>query len=78
MKKSHFGATTILTTDDPPDKVGPFYADALAREGWQTVSKYLGDRSANIVAKKGHDGVTLQVSPVGSGTAISITSYPTG
>jgi hypothetical protein len=74
----HLGGTTLLHTDDPVGKVGTFYADTLAKEGWRTVSRYLGDRSADIVAKKGHEGVTVQVSPTGSGTSISITSYPTG
>jgi hypothetical protein len=74
----HSGGTTILHTDDSVTKVGSFYVDALAREGWKTVSKYQGQFSANIVAKRGKEGVTVQVSPTGSGTAITISQYPMG
>ncbi|MEU7022507.1 hypothetical protein ABZ990_17860 [Streptomyces sp. NPDC046203] len=74
----HTGSTTLLSTDDSVKQVGTFYADALSRDGWKTVSKYVGDFSANIVARRGHDGVTVQVNPMGSHTSISISTYPTG
>ncbi|BAU84923.1 hypothetical protein SLA_4034 [Streptomyces laurentii] len=74
----HTGSTTLLSTDDSVKQVGDFYADALSRDGWKTISKYVGDYSANIVARRGHDGVTVQVTPLGSHTAISVSTYPTG
>jgi hypothetical protein len=74
----HTGSTTLLSTDDSVKQVGDFYADALGRDGWKTISKYVGDYSANIVARRGHDGVTVQVTPLGSHTAISVSTYPTG
>ncbi|MFD6228687.1 hypothetical protein ACFWFZ_17645 [Streptomyces sp. NPDC060232] len=73
---SQVGGSTLLRSDDSVSKVGAFYVDALAREGWTTVSKYQGEYSVNIVAKRGNEGVTVQVSPTGSGTSVSITTYP--
>lgn len=75
---SHTGGTTLLRSGDSVAKVGSFYVDTLAREGWTTVSKYQSEFSTNLVAKRGHQGVTVQVSPTGSGTSISVTEYPTG
>lgn len=74
---SQTGGTTLLRSNDSVSKVGSFYVDTLAREGWTTVSKYQGEFSTNLVAKRDHNGVTVQVSPTGSGTSISVTKYPT-
>lgn len=74
----HTDSTTLLSTDDPVSKVGAYYADALNRDGWKTVSKYVGDFTANIVAKRGHEGVTVQVTPVGSHTTILVSTFPVG
>ncbi|WP_189313963.1 hypothetical protein [Streptomyces brasiliensis] len=75
---SRTDGTTVLHSGDSVSKVGSFYVDTLAREGWKTVSKYQGQFSANIVAKRGKEGVTVQASPTGSGTSISISKYPLG
>ncbi|MET9885809.1 hypothetical protein ABZZ20_22250 [Streptomyces sp. NPDC006430] len=72
---SHVGGFTLLHTDDSVSKVGSFYVDALARDGWTTVSKYQGEFSVNLMARRDGKGVTVQVSPTGSGTSISITTY---
>ncbi|MFF4583702.1 hypothetical protein ACFY15_35910 [Streptomyces sp. NPDC001373] len=72
---SHVGGFTLLRTDDSVGKAGSFYVDALDREGWTTVSKYQGEFSVNIMARRGGEGVTVQVSPTGSGSSISITTY---
>ncbi|MFI1165790.1 hypothetical protein ACH4UM_19785 [Streptomyces sp. NPDC020801] len=50
--------------------------NALAQGGWKTLSKYEGRFSVNVMAKRGNEGVTVQVSPTGSGTSISVTTYP--
>jgi len=73
---SHAGGFTLLHSDDSVGKVGSFYVDTLAREGWHTVSKQQSEYSVNVVAKRGNEGVTVQVSPTFSGSSISITTYP--
>ncbi|MER6982225.1 hypothetical protein [Streptomyces carpinensis] len=75
---SNVSGTTMLHSGDTVSKVGAFYVDTLAREGWKTVSKHQGEFSTNIVAKRGREGVTVQVSPTGSGTSITISKYPVG
>lgn len=72
---SHSGGFTLLQSGDPVSKVGSFYVGALDDGGWTTTSKYQGDYSVNLIAHRGHRGVTVQVSPAGSGSSISITSY---
>lgn len=67
---------TLLRSNDSVSTVGSFYVDTLAKEGWQTISKYQGRWSVNVTAKRGHEGVTVQVNPSGSGTDISIATYP--
>ncbi|MFJ3335310.1 hypothetical protein [Streptomyces sp. NPDC086766] len=73
---THTDGFTLLHSDDSVREVGAFYVDTLAREGWRTISKYQGEFSVNVVARRGDEGVTVQVSPTGSGTSISITTYP--
>ncbi|MFJ8198870.1 hypothetical protein [Streptomyces sp. NPDC096152] len=73
---THTDGFTLLHSDDSVRKVGAFYVDTLAREGWRTISKYQGEFSVNVVAQRADEGVTVQVSPTGSGTSISITTYP--
>ncbi|GLY66680.1 hypothetical protein [Amycolatopsis taiwanensis] len=73
---SQAGGSTQLHSNDPATKVGAFYLDALAEQGWTTTSKYQGQHSTNVVAKRGREGVTVQVSPSGSGSSISVTTYP--
>lgn len=67
---------TLLRSNDSVSTVGSFYVDTLAKEGWQTISKYQGRWSVNVTAKRGHEGVTVQVNPAGSGTDISVATYP--
>lgn len=72
---SHSSGFTLLQSGDPVSKVGSFYVDALNEGGWTTTSKYQGDYSVNLIARRGDRGVTVQVSPTGSGSSVSITSY---
>ncbi|MFE1247008.1 hypothetical protein [Streptomyces sp. NPDC058735] len=66
---------TMLRTDDSVERVGDFYIRLLEDEGWDILSKYEGETSVHLLARKGDDGLTVQVSPAGSGTTISISYY---
>lgn len=66
---------TMLRTDDSVEKVGDFYIDLLEDEDWDITSKYEAETSVHLLARKGGDGLTVQVSPTGSGTLISLSYY---
>ncbi|MCF4139442.1 hypothetical protein L1856_25745 [Streptomyces sp. Tue 6430] len=66
---------TMLHTDDSVEKVGDFSTDLLKDEDWNITSKYEGETSVHLLATKGGDGLTVQVSPTGSGTSISLSYY---
>jgi hypothetical protein len=65
----------MLRTDDPVKEVGQFYIKLLQDEGWDITSKYEGDTSVHLLARKDGQGLTVQVSPTGSGTTVSISYY---
>ncbi|MET9395205.1 hypothetical protein ABZY20_33150 [Streptomyces sp. NPDC006624] len=66
---------TMLRTDDSVEEAGDFYVGLLEEEDWDIQSKYEGETSVHLLARKGGDGLTIQVSPTGSGTTISISYY---
>ncbi|WP_166631955.1 hypothetical protein [Streptomyces sp. GC420] len=66
---------TMLRTDDSVSEVGDFYIGVLEDEGWDIRSKYEGETSVHLLATRGDKGVTIQVSPTGSDTLISIAHY---
>lgn len=66
---------TMLHTDDSVEKVGDFYIGLLEDEDWNITSKYEGKTSVHLLATKGGDGLTVQVSPTGSATSISLSYY---
>ena len=65
-----------LTSTDSIQKVTAFYDDALAKGGWSIISNSKTAYSTNITAKKGSTGTTLSISTTGSGTYISLVTYP--
>jgi hypothetical protein len=64
-----------LTSPDSVQKVTAFYDDAL-KTGWSIISSSKTAASTNITARKGTTGTTLSVSSTGSGTYISLVTYP--
>lgn len=65
-----------LTSPDSVQKVTAFYDDALTKGGWSIISSSKTGASTNITARKGTTGTTLSVSSTGSGTYISLVTYP--
>jgi hypothetical protein len=65
-----------LTSPDSVQKVTAFYDNALAQGGWSIVSSSKTAYSTSITAKRGSTGTSLSISSTGSGTYISLTTYP--
>lgn len=65
-----------LTSPDSIQKVTAFYDDALTKGDWSIISNSKTAYSTNITAKKGSTGTTLSISATGSGTYISLVTYP--
>jgi hypothetical protein len=65
-----------LTSPSSVQQVTAFYDNAIARGGWTIVSNSKTAYSTNITATRGHVGTTLSVSSTGSGTYISLVTYP--
>jgi hypothetical protein len=65
-----------LTSPDSVQKVTAFYDKALTQGGWNIVSSSKTAYSTNITARRGSTGTTLSISVTGSGTYISLTTYP--
>jgi hypothetical protein len=69
--------TDVLLSGDSVEKVSSFYRDALDQGGWTTVSA-TGTLpwSTNLRAQRDKQGATIQISSTGSGSSISVTTYP--
>jgi hypothetical protein len=65
----------ILSTPDSPTKVSAFYSSQLGGHGWTTVSKTVTPTSASYTVKKHGRGASVVVSPKGSGSTVSISTY---
>lgn len=65
-----------LTSPDSVQQVTTFYDSALSDGGWTIISSSKTGYSTNITAKRGSTGTTLSVSSTGSGTYISLVTYP--
>jgi hypothetical protein len=80
LSQTHaFSATTVVSRSrDSVEKVGAFYRDALARGGWQTVAASTTlPWSTHLAARRGQEGVTIQISSIGLwGCSISVSTYP--
>jgi hypothetical protein len=73
---SHGAHSLVLTSKDSAGTVGAFYATKLSGDGWVTVSKTVAPTHANFTVKKNGQGATVAVAPAGSGSSISISTYP--
>jgi hypothetical protein len=65
-----------LRSPDSVAQVTAFYDKALSGGGWTIVSSSKTPASTSITAKKNGTGTTLAVSSTGSGSYISLTTYP--
>lgn len=65
-----------LTSTDSVQKVTAFYDNALSQGGWTIISTSKTAASTNITAKRGSTGTTLSISTTGTGTYISLVTYP--
>jgi hypothetical protein len=73
---SKTSTSTVLTSPDSVAKVGSFYADVLAKDGWQVISSSAGAFHASFTAARGHQGASISVYPRFGGSGISISIYP--
>jgi hypothetical protein len=58
--------------------VTDFYVKVAQSQGWTTVSKSVTPYNGNLTIKKAGQGANIAVYPSGTGSRISISSYPTG
>ena len=72
---SDSGGSLQLTSPDPVAKVTAFYDEALA-QGWTIISSSKSGFNTSITAKKGNVGTSLSISTTGSGSYISLVTYP--
>ena len=70
-------SSRTLQSSAPVDEVSAFYADAMEKGGWETVSKTAGKYSATLTVEKTGHGASISIAAIGLGTSISITTYPT-
>jgi hypothetical protein len=70
--------TVVLNSPDPVTKVSDYYVNVVNSGGWTTVSKSITPYSGNLTIKKSGQGATISVAPSGSGSVITISTYPTG
>lgn len=70
--------TAVLTSPDPVTKVSDYYLNIVNTGGWTTVSKSITQYNGNLTIKKSGQGATISIAPSGSGSVITITTYPTG
>jgi hypothetical protein len=75
--RTNTGDSATLTSSSSVTKVNDFYVNAVNSGGWTTVSKSTSQFHGNLTVKKAGQGATISVAPSGSGTLISISTYPT-
>jgi hypothetical protein len=73
---SKTSTSTVLTSPDSVAKVGAFYADVLAKGGWQVISSSVGSFHASFTVSHDHQGASISVYPRWDGSGISISTYP--
>jgi hypothetical protein len=69
-------SSTVLSSPGSVTKIGEFYKDALAKDGWQVRSAVTGTYSASFTAIRGSEGVSISVYPRGGGSGISVSTHP--
>jgi hypothetical protein len=75
---SHSGDSAVLNSPDPVTKVTDYYVNLVNTGGWTVVSKSVTPDNGNLVIKKAGQGATIDISPSGTGSVITISTYPTG
>ena len=73
---SKTSTSTVLTSPDSVAKIGAFYADVLAKGGWQVISSSVGSFHASFTVSHDHQGASISVYPRWGGSGISISTYP--
>jgi len=76
--QSNTGNSATLSSPDPVTKVTDYYTGVVNNGGWTTVSKSTSAYHGHFTIKKSGQGATISVAPSGSGSLISISTYPTG
>lgn len=76
--QSQTADSAVLTTPDHVTMVSNFYVNMVQTEGWTTLSKTITPHSGNLTIKKSGQGASISVAPSGSGSVISISTYPAG
>ncbi|MBO0875400.1 MAG: hypothetical protein J2P19_18625 [Pseudonocardia sp.] len=74
--RSQTEATVVLSSPDPVTKVSDYYVNMVNSGGWTTVAKSITLYSGNLTIKKSGQGATISVAPSGSGSVITISTYP--
>ena len=74
--RSQTSDSAVLTSPDSVTKVSDYYVSVVDTGGWTTVSKSITAYSGNLTIKKSGQGATISVAPSGSGSVISISTYP--
>lgn len=75
--RSQTGTTVLLNSPDPVTKVSDYYVGVANSGGWTTVSKSITPHNGNLTIKRSGQGATISVAPSGSGSVITISTYPT-
>jgi predicted small lipoprotein YifL len=73
---SKTSTSAVLTSPDSVAKIGAFYADVLARDGWHVISSSAGSFHASFTVSRDHQGASISVYPRWGGSGISISTYP--
>lgn len=61
-----------------PPRIFLRYVNVVNADGWTTLSKTITPHSGNLTIKKSGQGASISVAPWGSGSVISISTYPAG
>lgn len=73
---SHAEQTALLSSPDSVSKVNGFYVSELNRGGWTTLNKSTSSYHGSFTIRKSTQGANLSIYPSGSGSRISISTYP--
>jgi hypothetical protein len=68
--------TILLRSPSSVAKVTAFYVRRLPAAGWRIAHRNSTPFSTNLMAKRTGKGATIQISKTGTGTSISIVTYP--
>jgi hypothetical protein len=73
---SKSAASTVLTSPDSTSKIGEFYRSALTAGGWHVTASSMSAYHASFAAYRSNEGINVSVYSRGSGSGISISTYP--